>query len=265
MAAPINQALLKDISDRRIAYTDAAIRGFDSGLESVSASLRQTIIELLSSLDYAAVVPAKRLVDLSRQLQAQMNRSDYDGLVTRFLSKYDGVLQFAYDTLTALRIKAPRLAPLDGQALNRLRAMDYDFLVNVGTDTVQAVANGLVQQTLMGTPRAAIIQQISSTLETNFQHRAVTYADTALVSYDRRAAANIWTGAGIKQYLYRGPKDIKNRPFCAHHVGQVYTLDQINGQLNAELADYSHKPLLPCLVYGGGYNCRHVWTPVPPA
>ena len=52
-------------------------------------------------------------------------------------------------------------------------------------------------------------------------------------------------------YLYVGPRDGKNRPFCAQWVGKavVDPSKMDNGQG------------LPVEDYCGGYNCRHSWAP----
>ena len=65
----------------------------------------------------------------------------------------------------------------------------------------------------------------------------------------------IWSSAHASGldlvYVYVGPKDAKNRPFCQQWVGKAATNPTTlnNGQD------------LPVEDYCGGYNCRHSWAP----
>lgn len=54
--------------------------------------------------------------------------------------------------------------------------------------------------------------------------------------------------------LYVGPKDSKNRPFCAERVGNVYTME--------EALSWDNGQGLPAVIYCGGYGCRHFLQPV---
>ena len=60
--------------------------------------------------------------------------------------------------------------------------------------------------------------------------------------------------SGVERLLYAGPKDKKNRPFCAAHVGKTYTLTEVENMINDQGG--------PALTDMGGYNCRHEWRPV---
>jgi hypothetical protein len=260
MAAKPDPLQLRKISDDRLAFVAGESDRFIVALNTVADELRGAAIDALSDVTTETAAKAKTLVDLQRELQAQLNRSSFAEKVRSFVGKYDNSQIFAIRTLEALGLKPSTLSPIDSNALEALKRHDYKFLTGMGPTTVQAVATGVVRNTLMGTSRAKVIDAIGATLNTRLRNQAAAYADTGLVSYDRRTSSTIWLRAGVLNYLYRGPKDLKNRPFCEHHVGKVYTLDQISG-LDKELEQYSKTPLLPCLIYGGGWNCRHVWTP----
>lgn len=55
-------------------------------------------------------------------------------------------------------------------------------------------------------------------------------------------------------YIYSGPSDAKNRPFCARLVGKALT------ERALAVLDNGHG--LPVDAFCGGYNCRHVLSPV---
>jgi hypothetical protein len=58
------------------------------------------------------------------------------------------------------------------------------------------------------------------------------------------------------RFRYIGPFDSKNRPFCRFVLSQdkEYTLREIRA-----LDRRPDAQLIPTMIYGGGYNCRHRW------
>ena len=84
---------------------------------------------------------------------------------------------------------------------------------------------------------------------------AVTEARTQLAEFDRAVtvAGAEETGAGL--YAYFGPDDAITRPFCAELVGFAFTPAQVAKMNNAQT-------IAPPIVSGGGYNCRHSWSPI---
>lgn len=63
------------------------------------------------------------------------------------------------------------------------------------------------------------------------------------------------------KYIYAGPRDEKNRPFCADVVGDPprtrKEIDELNNHPDL------HKYVPPnVFILCGGVNCRHVWLPV---
>jgi hypothetical protein len=252
---------LRKISDARIEFLASEADRFATAINTVADELRATAINLLSELSPENAAKTHAIVSLQRGLQAQLNRLGYEGIIKGFIGEYDASQKFALQTLKAMNLPEARLAPIDEKSLAALKASDYTYLVNLGGSTIRAVATGVVQNALTRTPRSSMIDNIASTLDLSLRGRAATYADTALVSYDRRTAMAHWEAAGIKTYLYRGPRDVKNREFCEKYAGKVFTLGEIKA-LDLELPLYSTRPLLPCIVFGGGWNCRHVFTPV---
>ncbi len=64
------------------------------------------------------------------------------------------------------------------------------------------------------------------------------------------------TGQWLVRYVYDGPKDSKNRSFCARILAldRIYTEEEIkNGLSNPEFGNYS------IWDYKGSYGCRHRW------
>lgn len=60
--------------------------------------------------------------------------------------------------------------------------------------------------------------------------------------------------AGVNSFLYAGPKDERNRPFCAERVNKTFSRE--------EIATWDNGQGLPADIFCGGYNCRHELVPV---
>lgn len=257
MAAARNPLLahLERISDDGIVARARNARAFRSAMAATTRELRSTVVDILSGgeLTTRKAVQARTIVQLQSALAAQLNRAGYDDAVRELMAAYPGSIQRALRMLRQMDIRVERLSKLNEAAFEQLRAVDYDFLRDLGQQSVNEVARGLVQNTIMGTSRSVTIERIGRTLDTRLRNHAVTYADTALVTFDRTASLEIWQDAGLEKYEYRGPADIKNRPVCARWVGRVFTIAEINKLDNGAG--------LPVLRFGGGWNCRHVFIP----
>lgn len=59
---------------------------------------------------------------------------------------------------------------------------------------------------------------------------------------------------GMDHYLYTGPKDGITRPFCRPLINKVVDKTQLSKLNNGQG--------LSVRTSGGGYNCRHSWSPV---
>jgi hypothetical protein len=112
-----------------------------------------------------------------------------------------------------------------------------------------AVSRGITS----GGSLADVIEEVRARLSTTYV-RASAAVDAAIMAVGRRAvvsAARELDGELDLVYVYVGPRDAKNRPFCKLWVGKAVTnparLD--NGQG------------LPADDYCGGFGCRHSWAP----
>jgi hypothetical protein len=72
--------------------------------------------------------------------------------------------------------------------------------------------------------------------------------------YDRIVQTEMAKKAGITNVLYAGPRDSRNRPFCAERVNNIYPMEVVYTWDNGQG--------IPAHLYCGGYGCRHVLVPV---
>ncbi len=72
---------------------------------------------------------------------------------------------------------------------------------------------------------------------------------TAVASYSRIESMAL----GSKFVLYAGPRDARNRPFCAERVNKIYPVEIVYTWDNGQG--------IPAYLYCGGYGCRHQLVP----
>ena len=247
---------LKRVSDARLARIDSDVSWFTGALESLAREWEAEIVGLLAELP--TIKTAARVAyisELQTELRRQLNKLGYDNLAEQFVGRFDAASEQAMDTLKAMGVKTVRLAPMDESALSSLRLLHMEALVKAGQDAAVEVGRGVILNAIAGRSRAQMIRSVAETLDSKLVRYASTYADTALVSYDRTVSWKTWEAGGISKFLYRGPSDVKTRPWCLARVGKEFTTGEIAKMDNGTR-------LMPVSVYGGGWNCRHVWTPV---
>jgi hypothetical protein len=82
----------------------------------------------------------------------------------------------------------------------------------------------------------------------------LTEVKTQISQYGRSITAVAAEAAGLDHYLYTGPKDGITRPFCRALIDLVVNSRQMSRLNNGQG--------LSVKTSGGGYNCRHSWSPV---
>lgn len=101
---------------------------------------------------------------------------------------------------------------------------------------------------------ASEVQRITQTA----RGQAVTIGNTILAQAQRQvvlAAASQGAADDETVYVYQGPDDGVTRGFCSELIGLAFTERQIKRLDNGQG--------LPVMTNGGGWNCRHSWTPMP--
>lgn len=85
--------------------------------------------------------------------------------------------------------------------------------------------------------------------------RSVALVETSLARMQRLIQTDAAKSIPEEErvFVYTGPKDERNRPFCAKRVGKAFTTKQIGKMVNGQG--------IPVLEGGGGNRCRHSWVP----
>ena len=134
------------------------------------------------------------------------------------------------------------------QAITAKTVFEDVILPPVKKSITESLRDGLLE-----VPTEIIVSNLQTRLESSIG-RQLTEIKTQISSYGRSITAFVAESAGLDLYLYTGPKDGITRPFCNELINLVVTKDQMNKLNNGQG--------LGVLVYGGGYNCRHSWSPV---
>jgi len=178
---------------------------------------------------------------------------------TAFNQATAGAYQAAFDASDSLfsdiRSAGVPFLTTDLEVFKLVRQGALDELAYHANQDGQELFNSLLQYNLTGN-RNALDRSIAGNLD---QLRVAKYGDTLvetnLMTFSRTINGVRAMNAGVDRFLYDGPGPDKIiRPFCAEHLGEEYTLDEINGMDNGQTGDV----FFTC----GGFNCRHRWTPI---
>ena len=135
--------------------------------------------------------------------------------------------------------------------IQRTVASVFDY--SVIPDLTKAIKNTVNSALVIGSTKAPLDALASEFLKS--VGRNTTQARLKIAEFGRSTQAVNAESAGLDLFLYVGPKDGITRPFCRKLVGKVLSKSQINRLNNGQGAG-------PVLTTGGGYNCRHSWTPI---
>ena len=113
--------------------------------------------------------------------------------------------------------------------------------------------NESLRDLLVDVPTNIVMSNLEQRLKRS-EGRQLTEVKTRISQYGRSITAAAAEAADMSFYLYTGPKDGITRPFCRQLVDLVVSKSQMKRLNNNQGLSVS--------TGGGGYNCRHSWSPV---
>ena len=198
-------------------------------------------------------VVGARGVALRREIRAALLRSGYDGLVEGATSH---AVERMAETVLSTRIGsgALRMVQPDPRKLQALVDIGRVNLLHVGDDTAAAIWRSVTSWVFSARPTNDILDDLFEAMDDDVG-ALHTLFDTQVSMFGRQVEAIATADLPADQpFLYVGPNDHRNRPFCKAHVGLVLTRDRIEALDNGQLPNP--------FITGGGYNCRHSWLAV---
>jgi hypothetical protein len=247
-----------------VAATDRLARAADTLSAEFAASLGRVLREMERALrsvlstwtetDRTATTLAVRALALRAELRAVLDEAGYDRLARTATSAMVEEL--------APIVEASRLARALGKFFDpdydRIRALAELARYNVvaqGDEMAITLWRTLVRGLYGLQPRADLLDDLAATLDDELPTIRTLY-DTTTSVFSRQVELLKADDAPTTLFAYMGPADAVMRPFCAKHIGKVYTRREIDQLDNGQLPNV--------LLTGGGYNCRHTWLELAP-
>lgn len=125
---------------------------------------------------------------------------------------------------------------------------------HVPPEAAEALRKAMLAGVTSHAPREDLVDELARRAEITLR-QAVTEVDTGIMVFARESLTTTAEEAGFDLFRYDGPDDGLTRPFCAEHVGRVYTAGDLDAEDNGQ-------GLAPTSRFLGGYQCRHALSPV---
>lgn len=219
-------------------------------LRRLESALERDLLRILLSLD---TKPGEdSLVRRQGQTSVAVMRQVQERLVAEGEALESLTGRRAVEAVQAVMGAPPSSLPIDVRTT-------LDAIVNEQVGQVVASFKGAVPEMrdavnrgiLSGGSLADVVEEVQARLKTTYM-QAMAAVDAAIMAAGRRAILAAAEASGLDLvYVYVGPRDDKNRPFCRLWVGKACT----------EPARLNNGQNLPADDYCGGFNCRHSWAP----
>ena len=224
-----------------------AERDFERALNKAISSLLSTIELTVQSAGPSAILEATD-EDLLKLLITGGLGDAIDDLITQqqaitnAVSKTLNAVDPAFDMSTI----GSQIQTLQTQTIT-------DIFEGVVIPTIKTNVRDSLRDLTVDVPLNTVMSNMQTRM-TRAQGRQLTEIKTKISQYGRGVTAVAGAAAELDHYLYTGPRDGITRPFCRALVNLVVDENQM-GKLNNGQG-------LSVKTSGGGYNCRHSWSPV---
>lgn len=250
-------AQAKEQSGPRAELTKAKVKELRAEITAadvMARALGQSRQSLLDVLETAlSMTSPEALLAMPRDTLADFVLQAGFGLtIDDFIEQSDRVAAAALEAIQVLEPTATTASVQAQLDSFRVAAVDSVFQDVIIPDTTKAIREAL-QGMSLGVPLKASMSALSAQLERS-EGRQLTEVKTKIASYGRQVTAAVGESAGLDLYLYTGPRDAIARRFCKPLINKVVT--------EAQMARLDNGQGLPVKLSGGGYNCRHSWSPV---
>lgn len=248
----LHRAALQDA-----ALMDALTESFAHELEQVRRLLTakiRTLVRRLRTDTTGRVAAVQQNLALAVRLRSDLTQAledaGYRDLALRALD--EPLDRMARQVMTTGNVD---LAAFDLDALVALKEIRLAELLQVGEDIGVQLWRVTVDGVVGARPVLDLVDDIADVLDISTRHARTVY-DTLVSTFSRQVRQTGSTRKPDEPFLYAGPDDDKNRPFCDARVDKVFTRAEIDAMDNGQLPNV--------MLTGGGYNCRHTWQRVSP-
>jgi len=219
-----------------------------------ASALKKSRTEVISELKKALIrIDPTTLASMSNdQLTDLILQSGLAGAIDTFIDQQDKIRDSIGGALNAVdpTFNFDSIAPqIDTLQIQNTNAVFDEIII----PSYQTSIRESLRNIAMEVPIASAMSNLQIRLSKS-EGSALTEVRTKISQYGRGVTAVAATAAGLKYNLYTGPRDGITRPFCRELIDLVVS-DQQMRRLNNDQG-------LAVVTSGGGYNCRHSWSPV---
>ena len=222
--------------------------------ESFAKALKKSRGEIVDALNNALnLIDPSTLASMSNdQLTHLILQSGLGGVIDTFIDQQDrirdsiGASLNAVDPTFNFNSIASQVDTLQIQNTNAV----FDEII---IPTYQKSIRESLRNIALEVPISTAMSNLQIALSKS-EGSALTEVRTKISQYGRSVTAVAATAAGLSNYLYTGPRDGITRPFCRALINLVVDDKQMKRLDNDQG--------LAVITSGGGYNCRHSWSPV---
>lgn len=240
-------------------------RILDRLMDKHSGRLEQVLLRsvgglrpLLANTGTLAFADAVGAISIN-QLGALLEQAGYSDFQRQLFADYR---ELAEEVVTRKYPHLPAtLQQLGGPSLRAIEAaMETDAIEwqRLGSDLAIRIKQQLEQMTLAPYTVSQAAQLLSTQTGLTLS-RARTHINTSLAGLQRRihmeTAQQMERSGEDVVFYYAGPRDKRNRPFCARWAGRAITKQRLGQLDNGHNISVKH--------HAGGYNCRHDLLPMP--
>lgn len=230
-------------------------RRFAKELQRVQIDLERELRRLLVKAQEGsrtATISAARGLQLRRQLREVLEAAGYDDLAATATT---GGLQRMARAVERLNLaaKVATFTSRDATRIAALKELARLDLLAVGDEVAVALWRSTVQGLFSLRPANDILDDLADVLDDEMPKVRTLY-DTTTSVFGRQVEALKSSGEPDELFAYIGPADSKVRPFCAKHLGKVYSRKDIDAMDNGQLPNV--------FLTAGGWNCRHTFQAI---
>ena len=222
--------------------------------QAFERALKKARGEIVEALDNAlSIVDPSNLANMTNdQLTDLILQAGLGGAIDVFIEQQDKItasIKKTFETVDSSFQFNSILPQIDNLQIQSSNAVFDEIVIPIYQKSIR--------ESLRDMALEIPVQTAISNLQTRMKKSegsALTEVKTKISQYGRSINAVAATAAGLKNFLYTGPSDGVTRNFCRALVNLVVN-DQQMKQLNNNQG-------LNVITSGGGYNCRHSWSPV---
>lgn len=229
---------------------DGAIEDLRAAQDAVDRDLLRILLRLNTNDGEDSLVrrQAQTAVAVYRQINDRLEQAGQEAVSV--------AVQRALEAVAAVIGAPPATLSVDVRAeLDQIVSRQAADVVRVFGDAAREMRAAVAAGVTSGGSLGDIVADVSIAMRRTYA-QAQAAVDAAIMAVGRRAvmaeAAIVEEDGTPLAYVYVGPKDGKNRPFCKIWVGKAVNVpSEMNNGQGLDVADYC-----------GGYNCRHSWAPM---